>query len=350
MQAQFSGKAELLILLNRTLSHLSFMPSTILSIAKPDFALTALSRMASDVFQLRIGFVNVFFIGKKSKWFLIDAGFAPVNANLIVRTAASVFGKSNPPQAILLTHAHFDHVGALESLVNKWQVPVFAHPLEVPYLNGGASYPPADPAVGGGAMSVVFSRFFPVGPFTLNYPVQNLKEGPFGPMPGWDVIDSPGHSPGHVSFYRKKDGVLLSGDAFITMNQESFFSSALTHLPEIHRPPAYFTQDWEKAMASVRTLAALKPLTVASGHGQPMKGKPMQNALHKLAANFKDFIPARGRYVKQPAIFDETGPVFVPPRVWDPIFPWLGGIALATLVISLLSQTLSRSSASEKRV
>ena len=46
--------------------------------------------------------------------------------------------------AIVMTHGHFDHVGALEDLAEEWDTPVDAHPLEHPYLDGKASYPPGD--------------------------------------------------------------------------------------------------------------------------------------------------------------------------------------------------------------
>ena len=68
-----------------------------------------------------------------------------------------LFGHGNRPAAILLTHGHFDHVGALKTLAEEWDVPVYAHTLELPYLTGRSSYPPPDPSVGGGAMAAMSS-------------------------------------------------------------------------------------------------------------------------------------------------------------------------------------------------
>src|SRR4051794_3070678 len=64
--------------------------------------------------------------------------------------AADRFSRRARPSAIILTHGHFDHVGALEHLAEHWDAPVYAHELEMPNLDGRASYPPADPTVGGG--------------------------------------------------------------------------------------------------------------------------------------------------------------------------------------------------------
>src|SRR5919107_1012291 len=57
------------------------------------------------------------------------------------------------PAAVVLTHGHFDHVGSLEALLEAWDVPIYAHPLERPYLTGVSPYPPPDPLVGGGMMA-----------------------------------------------------------------------------------------------------------------------------------------------------------------------------------------------------
>src|ERR1700710_183150 len=67
------------------------------------------------------------------------------------------------PSAIVLTHGHFDHVGPLETLAKEWDVPIYAHKLEHPYLNGTKSYPPPDPTVGGGLMSLL-SPLYPRKP------------------------------------------------------------------------------------------------------------------------------------------------------------------------------------------
>jgi glyoxylase-like metal-dependent hydrolase (beta-lactamase superfamily II) len=138
-------------------------------------------------------------------------------------------------------------------------------------------------------------------------------------MPGWRWIPTPGHSPGHVSFFREADRTLIAGDAFVTTKQESALA-ALSQRPELHGPPRYFTPDWEAARRSLERLVVLEPLRVITGHGPPMRGERMLNDLHDLARNFERLaVPSHGRYVRQPALADETGVVAVPPPVPDPL-------------------------------
>jgi glyoxylase-like metal-dependent hydrolase (beta-lactamase superfamily II) len=106
--------------------------------------------VCSDVAYRRLGIVNIVFFGRPRagdrEWVLIDAGVMGTTG-LIAAAAEKRFGPKSRPAAIVLTHGHFDHVGALEQLADRWQTPVYAHRLERPYLDGSAAYPPPDPFV-----------------------------------------------------------------------------------------------------------------------------------------------------------------------------------------------------------
>jgi glyoxylase-like metal-dependent hydrolase (beta-lactamase superfamily II) len=274
--------------------------------------------------------VNLYFVGEPGagdgEWVLVDAGM-PGSAAAIAAAAAERFGENARPSAIVLTHCHFDHVGALETLARRWDVPVYAHPLELPYITGRASYPPPDPTVGGGGVAFM-SRTFPRGPWDVGARARPLPEdGSVPGMPGWRWVPAPGHSPGQVALFRDSDRVLIAADAFVTTKQESL-SAALTQRREIHGPPAYFTQDWDRARESVQRLAALRPTLAATGHGVPMRGDALLRALDNLAANFDEIArPSHGRYVTRPALFDERGVVDVPPPVPDQLARTLVGVA-----------------------
>ena len=104
-------------------------------------------------------------------------------------------------------------------------------------------------------------------------------------LPGWEWIYTPGHTPGHVSFFRKGDATLLVGDAFCTTKAESFL--AIANQPaELHGPPAYYTPDWDATRTSIEKLAALRPMALAPGHGYPMVGPEVADALQMLATDF----------------------------------------------------------------
>jgi glyoxylase-like metal-dependent hydrolase (beta-lactamase superfamily II) len=294
----------------------------------PAHDVAPLENIASGVTGLRIVLVNVFAVSRPDgSWTLVDAGL-PFSAAKIRHWAGSLFGDRRP-DAIVLTHAHFDHVGALRSLGDYWDVPIYAHPLEMPYLTGRSKYPPPDPTVGGGVMSLM-SPLYPRGAIDVSDRVHTLPEdGSVPTMPGWRWIATPGHTPGHVSFFRDEDRVLIAGDAFTTTKQESLMAVA-TQRPEVHGPPAYYTQDWEAARLSVARLAALMPAVAAAGHGLPMSGGEMTDALQYLADNFDRIArPAVGRYARTAAAADERGLVSVPP---EPLASRIPKVALVTVI------------------
>ena len=108
-------------------------------IAVPNEQVIPIETISAGLTGLRIAFVNVFGVTHPDgTWTLIDAG-VPGSAPLIRSWAEKQFGK--PPAALVLTHGHFDHVGAAKTLADGWDISVYAHSLEFPYLTGEQSYP-----------------------------------------------------------------------------------------------------------------------------------------------------------------------------------------------------------------
>jgi glyoxylase-like metal-dependent hydrolase (beta-lactamase superfamily II) len=252
-------------------------------------------QIAPGVFVLTTKIVNVFFIKEDPRtYYLVDTGM-PKSEDMICEWAEKWF--DHPPKAILLTHGHFDHVGAVNVLAEKWGVPVYAHHAEIPYLNGQKDYPKPDPSVNGGLVTKL-SPMFPNHGIDLGNHVKSLPEdGTVPGLTGWKWIHTPGHTPGHVSFFRESDRVLVAGDAFITVEQESLYK-VLTQKQELNGPPKYFTTDWQQAKNSVQALAALHPSVAATGHGVPMTGSKLTEELNKLAENFDELAkPSHGKYV-----------------------------------------------------
>ncbi len=285
--------------------------------------------VAPGVARLGIAFVNAYFVeGPGEAWVLVDTGL-PGAAPYVRRAAEQRFG-GRAPEAIALTHGHFDHAGSAQKLADAWDVPIYAHEAELPYLTGRSDYPPKDPTMGG---AIAFlARFFPDSGYDFGDRVQALPED--GSVPGlgedWRWIHTPGHTPGHVSFYRREDGLLLAGDAFCTMDLDSW-AAQVTQRREISRPPSPFTPDWEAARRSVERLADLSPEMVAAGHGLPITEGDVAAALHHFARHFRP--PAHGRYVGHPIRADEDeGVTHVPPPAPDPLPKQILGGALAAFL------------------
>jgi glyoxylase-like metal-dependent hydrolase (beta-lactamase superfamily II) len=295
-----------------------------------------LNEVAEDVWYLPVVMANVYFVGKRTgPWVLVDTGVRG-SAGRIRRAAEKLF--SVPPEAIILTHGHFDHIGGLPQLADYWGVPVHAHALEVPFLTGRADYPPPDPTVGGfmAQMSRTFSnKGINLGGRVRVFPAVHSIPG----LPGWSVVHTPGHTAGHVSLFRESDRTLIAGDAVITVNQENA-GKLLAQVQELRNPPAYFTQDWEAARESVHRLAELRPRVIAAGHGLPVTGDWVADELQRFAGNFRP--PAKGRYVRTPARTDENGILSIPPAPPDMLPQYAAGIALAAAAGMLLAAALRR--------
>jgi glyoxylase-like metal-dependent hydrolase (beta-lactamase superfamily II) len=282
------------------------------------------------------------------KWVLVDAGLFG-SANKIKAEAEKIFGPGTKPQAIVLTHGHFDHVGALQDLLKEWDVPVYAHPLEMPYLTGKSHYPPPDPGVGGGAMAYM-SFLFPTNPINLGNRLRPIENNYIPELYDWRVIPTPGHSPGHISLFRDKDRVLIAGDAFVTVNQASAIS-VMTQKKELLGPPTYFTIDWEASRQSVERLASLYPTAAGTGHGVPMFGEELTSRLSNLVEHFDEIaIPSSGRYVTQPAITDEEGIITMPTPISNNAAKIIAGVGLGVAVGAIIFSIFSNPSKGQKRL
>lgn len=252
-----------------------------------------------DIYTFTIQFVNVCFVGtpgKEEGWVLIDAGL-PKSAPMIIEEAKKRFGDHAKPKAIILTHGHFDHIGAIMELIEEWNIPVYAHTLELPYLTGEKNYNLPDSTVDGGLIAKL-SPMFPTEAIDLGSRVKALpNDGVVPYMEGWQWIHTPGHTEGHISLFREADRALIAGDAFVTVKQESLYS-VLTQELEIHGPPKYLTPDWDSSWESIILLEKLKPLIAITGHGHPVSGEWLTKNLAILARDFEKMaIPKQGKYV-----------------------------------------------------
>jgi glyoxylase-like metal-dependent hydrolase (beta-lactamase superfamily II) len=182
-------------------------------------------------------------------------------------------------------------------------------------------------------MMPLLSFVYPKAPINAERYLRELPaDGTINELEDWQWIHTPGHTPGHISLFREKDGVLIAGDAFVTTMQESLIAVA-TQKKYVCGPPKYFTPDWGAAARSVKKLAALEPNVITTGHGHAMYGDEARKELHKLVRKFwKVAIPATGRYVEEAATFNKDG---IPTHIPKPKGTMLKKIAVAAALFAI---------------
>ena len=224
--------------------------------------------------------VNLCIIQNKNKeLIMIDAGM-PKDYKVIMKDISEKFS-GRKPVAVILTHGHFDHVGSLAQIVAEWGIPVLASAEEIPYLNGIKDYPKGEFSMKG--LVAMLSKTFPNRGIDIGNHIDALPKDHSVPyLDDWEWIATPGHTPGHVSFYNRKKGILIAGDAVVTVKQESFVA-VLTQRFSLNGPPAYFTPDKKEAKKSMGKLLQLPIDYLITGHGPVVRGQEiMENNLREL--------------------------------------------------------------------
>jgi glyoxylase-like metal-dependent hydrolase (beta-lactamase superfamily II) len=232
---------------------------------------------------------NVYFVRSSASWALVDAGWES-DLPRIEAAAAALLGHDTAPVAIILTHDHPDHSGAARALAERWACRVFVHPAELAIARGSFAAMwrhagpldryvilPAISALGRRRRDAMLERH------SLAPVVEALgPDGGIPYLPDWRWVHTPGHTPGHVSFFRPDDGVLISGDALVTLEVNTLAGMARGR-QGLSGPPWYTTADVASARASIRTIANLEPRVLGSGHGHPLTGPDTADRIHRLA-------------------------------------------------------------------
>jgi hydroxyacylglutathione hydrolase len=157
-----------------------------------------------------------------------------------------------------LTHAHPDHQGASHAICERLGIPLWCGVGDVPAMETpGAIKNTQAP----GWLNRLQERYW-TGPA---HPVARaLKEG--DEVAGFTVLETPGHSLGHVAYWRESDRVLILGDVLNNVNVR-------TGVPGLHEPPRVFTPDPARNRESIRRLAGLRPALMCFGHGAPLRDR-----------------------------------------------------------------------------
>jgi glyoxylase-like metal-dependent hydrolase (beta-lactamase superfamily II) len=200
-------------------------------------------QLADDLYLLR-GFppnaINVYLAGDV----VIDTGSRHAGKRILKQV------KGRDISAVALTHVHPDHDGSAKQVCETLDVPLWVGENDVSLMEN-EPIQPTHP------MQKLSSRAFEGPRHKVDKP---LREG--DTVAGFTVLDVPGHSPGHVAYWRESDRALILGDVLFGMHP-------LTGLRQLREPPDFFTPDPPLNRESARKLAALEPALVCFGHGPP---------------------------------------------------------------------------------
>jgi glyoxylase-like metal-dependent hydrolase (beta-lactamase superfamily II) len=190
--------------------------------------------------------INVYLVGDV----LVDAATRQAGRRIFKQLAGRTLS------AHALTHVHPDHQGCSHAVCERFGVPLWCGQgdvaaMETPGKVTGANAP--------AWLKRVQERFW-VGP--PHRVAKALEEG--DEVAGFTVLETPGHTSGHLALWRERDRVLILGDVLNNMN-------LMTGLPGLHEPPAMFAVDPAQNRASARRLAALRPSLACFGHGAPLR-------------------------------------------------------------------------------
>ena len=190
--------------------------------------------------------INVYLAGDV----LVDAGTRQARARILRQL------RGRPVHGHALTHVHPDHQGASHAVCTELDVPLWVGEDDAPAMEDEAVM---HARVGTGAATFVQRKLW-IGP---PHPVtRRRREG--DEVAGFVVLETPGHTPGHVAYWRESDRTLIAGDVFFNLNP-------LTGRPGLRPPPAAFNADTPTNYESMRRLAALEPAVVVFGHGPPLR-------------------------------------------------------------------------------
>lgn len=155
-----------------------------------------------------------------------------------------------------VTHGHSDHQGSSAALVARLGVPFWAPAKEADALRSGRD----DALSPQNAITRWQARNWRGPAVAVD---RELAEGDELDA-GFVALETPGHSPGHLSYWREEDRTLIAGDVL-------FGRHPITGRPGLHEPPARFTMDPAANRAAIRRLAELRPAVIAFGHGRPQR-------------------------------------------------------------------------------
>jgi glyoxylase-like metal-dependent hydrolase (beta-lactamase superfamily II) len=215
----------------------------------------------------RFGFVNAYLIAEDDGFTLVDT-MIPGSAKSILSAAER---QGAAIKRIALTHAHGDHIGSLDALAEALPgVEVLISARDARFLTKDMTLDPGEPQ----------SKLRGGYPGAKTQPTRTLQAG--DTVGSLEVVAAPGHTPGHVAFFDRRDGTLLCGDAYTTLGGVATTSKFVLPFPLA----AMATWDGPTELETARALRALEPAHLAPGHGKVVDSPvaAMDRAIAKAAS------------------------------------------------------------------
>jgi glyoxylase-like metal-dependent hydrolase (beta-lactamase superfamily II) len=234
-------------------------------------------QVADGVFWVRGALVNWYLLADGRDLTLVDAGY-PGDADDVEASIARIGHRVEDVRAVLVTHAHVDHLGAVSRLSTVHGTPAYTDPVEVPHARRERLEQVSVPTVLAHAwrprVATWALRALRRGgtrdvraPEVLPFPAGGALDLPGAPVP----VPTHGHTSGHTAFSLPRTGVVLTGDALVTGHPTSARRG-----PQLL--PDFFSHDPERARAALDSLAGLDADVVLPGHGRPHRG-PVRDAV-----------------------------------------------------------------------
>jgi glyoxylase-like metal-dependent hydrolase (beta-lactamase superfamily II) len=219
------------------------------------------------VHRIEDSFTNWYLIEEDGRLTVVDTG-VPTSWPSLIEALKNLGRRLSDIEAVVLTHAHFDHLGFAERARADLGVEVWVHENDVPLTKQPRQYAHER------ARSYYFATQFRAAPIVAAFvrnrawwpkPVKEVRryEGGTLPVPGSpEVVFTPGHTLGHCALHLPDRDCVIAGDAIVTLNPYTAGTG-----PQIVARAA--TADSERALASLDALAGTGARTVLVGHGEP---------------------------------------------------------------------------------
>jgi glyoxylase-like metal-dependent hydrolase (beta-lactamase superfamily II) len=243
------------------------------------------SEAAPGVFLAIGAHTNWCLVRERDAFTLVDAAW-PKDYGFVVESLDRIAAGPDQVEAVVLTHAHPDHIGVAEHFRTEHDARVHVHDDETGYARGEymerVSVTDLLMRIWKPSVMVFALNSFRRGgqhPQSVGE-LDSFSAGPLDVPGGLVAVPTPGHTSGHCSFHLPEVGAVVTGDALVNEN-------VLTNDPGPRLMPRIFSQDWQLAAASLDQLAPLDADIIVPGHGTTMR-MPVREAVEHAKLRLDD--------------------------------------------------------------